>query len=446
MNRQPTYNPLELLRRWLRGEARHEEERQLEQLAKEDPFLAEALEGYRRYPEGQHTEQVERLKERLRQKGRKKRGLLFYLPRAAAAAVGLAILAGGFWFINQPGAEQQALVFDNQQAEPEQAEKSAAKTEAPLPTPPLAEKKPNNGSARTEIQSDKSFADVPEKSPGPTEKITSRKKQKEASKPSAPPAQDLQQIAQAQPVPSPVESRGLVSEAEEVELYESDKQKTAIAKELEISRADTEIAQARTAAPPSPAGAAPAAPNMRRVEGTVLDEYGDPLIGANILLEGTSLGTVSDFDGHFRLEWPDSLKGNLVFSYTGYSSQQVSPKEENTLRVVLSEGEALLESVTITGYNTSRQEPPPPRPEEGFQELRQYIRDNLKYPEAARQNGIEGRVVLSFRIRPDGSLYDFNVKKGLGYGCDEEAIRLLQEGPKWEGAGQEVRYSVRFKR
>ena len=73
MNQQPTYNPLELLRRWVRGETPLGEERQLEQLAEEDSFLAEALEGYRLHPEGQHAERVERVKARLRKK-RKKRG------------------------------------------------------------------------------------------------------------------------------------------------------------------------------------------------------------------------------------------------------------------------------------------------------------------------------------------------------------------------------------
>ena len=106
--------------------------------------------------------------------------------------------------------------------------------------------------------------------------------------------------------------------------------------------------------------------------------------------------------------------------------------------------------MTVTGYSAAHKEaavtPPPPRPENGFSKLRQYVRDNLKYPGEARERGIEGKVQLSFRIRADGSLYDFNIEKRLGYGCDEEAIRLLKEGPKWEGAGQAAEYTVRFKR
>ena len=181
----------------------------------------------------------------------------------------------------------------------------------------------------------------------------------------------------------------------------------------------------------------------------MLGENGEPLAGANVLLEGTELGTITNFDGRFQLELPDSINQKLVFFYIGYESQSIALGEEDSLTVVLPEGDALLESVTITGYGATRRQreihPATPRPENGFSELRQYIHDKLNYPEAARENGIEGKVKLKFSIQPDGSPGNFEVKRSLGYGCDQEAIRLLKEGPKWKGAGQEVIYSVRFK-
>ncbi|TAF66958.1 MAG: energy transducer TonB [Cytophagales bacterium] len=72
----------------------------------------------------------------------------------------------------------------------------------------------------------------------------------------------------------------------------------------------------------------------------------------------------------------------------------------------------------------------------------QFIYANLRYPEAARTQSIEGRVFVQFIIEKDGSLSNFAIVKGLGHGCDEEAIRVLKLAPRWKPAyqgGQAVR-------
>ena len=76
------------------GETPLEEERQLDQLAEEDPFLAEALEGYRSHPEGRHAN-GRTVEGRLRERDRKQ-GLLFYLPAWRQRQFALAVMVGGF--------------------------------------------------------------------------------------------------------------------------------------------------------------------------------------------------------------------------------------------------------------------------------------------------------------------------------------------------------------
>jgi protein TonB len=61
----------------------------------------------------------------------------------------------------------------------------------------------------------------------------------------------------------------------------------------------------------------------------------------------------------------------------------------------------------------------------GIKAIRQLIRENLQYPEAARGAGIEGTVYLKYAINYQGGVSDVKVVSGLGYGCDEEAIRLV---------------------
>ncbi|MEP2670429.1 MAG: TonB family protein [Cyclobacteriaceae bacterium] len=65
-----------------------------------------------------------------------------------------------------------------------------------------------------------------------------------------------------------------------------------------------------------------------------------------------------------------------------------------------------------------------------------YISDKMKYPAQARRIGVEGRVFVQFVINVDGSLTDIKVIKGIGAGCDEEAIRVLQSAPPWKPGKQ----------
>ncbi len=73
-------------------------------------------------------------------------------------------------------------------------------------------------------------------------------------------------------------------------------------------------------------------------------------------------------------------------------------------------------------------------PKGGMIDFNSYLSNNLIYPESAKKEKIEGKVYLQFVVNEDGSLTDFRVVKGIGGGCDEEALRLLQNSPKWKPA------------
>lgn len=93
---------------------------------------------------------------------------------------------------------------------------------------------------------------------------------------------------------------------------------------------------------------------QQKITGTVTDaESGETLIGANILVEGTSTGTVTDFDGNYTLNVPENAK-NLVFSYTGYSSQTVAIDDRTEINVSLSAGQQL-DEVVVVGYGSQKE-------------------------------------------------------------------------------------------
>lgn len=87
-----------------------------------------------------------------------------------------------------------------------------------------------------------------------------------------------------------------------------------------------------------------------QVRGIVVDESGEPVIGATILIKGTYQGTVTDIDGNFTLTAP--VGGTLVVSYVGYITEEVAVSSQ--VRVVLTSDTEQLDEVVVVGYGTQR--------------------------------------------------------------------------------------------
>lgn len=81
----------------------------------------------------------------------------------------------------------------------------------------------------------------------------------------------------------------------------------------------------------------------------------------------------------------------------------------------------------------------------GQSEMLKYIQDNRQYPDEAKENDVHGKVLVSFIVERDGTLSDVKVMRGIGSGCDEEAVRVITSMPKWkpgEQGGKAVRTSL----
>ena len=86
------------------------------------------------------------------------------------------------------------------------------------------------------------------------------------------------------------------------------------------------------------------------LNGTVKGTDGQPIPGANILVQGTTNGTTTDFDGNFSISV--SSGDVLTFSYIGYASQSITIANQSTLEVVLEEDASELNEVVVVGYGT----------------------------------------------------------------------------------------------
>lgn len=80
-----------------------------------------------------------------------------------------------------------------------------------------------------------------------------------------------------------------------------------------------------------------------------------------------------------------------------------------------------------------------PQPKGGMAAFYEFIGKKLKYPAQARRMGIEGKVFVEFVVDKDGTITDVKAIKGIGAGCDEEAIRVIQSSPKWNAGKQRGR-------
>ena len=90
---------------------------------------------------------------------------------------------------------------------------------------------------------------------------------------------------------------------------------------------------------------------QQTITGTVTNQDNEPLIGANILIKGTTQGTVTDIDGSYSLQASEG--DELVFSYTGFSEQEITVGSQTTINVILQEGTAL-DEVIVVGYSKQK--------------------------------------------------------------------------------------------
>ena len=213
------------------------------------------------------------------------------------------------------------------------------------------------------------------------------------------------------------------------------------------------------------------------VSGMVVDEAGQPLIGANIYFPVNEAAITTDFDGKFAVQLKD-YDSTAIVNYRGLNSDifpltnsqthqfrlnidaavivaneinELSTPEisansvdgvfdEKKQALAESASDGLDQALTVSSIEAS--------PEKGFRKYEKYIKRSLNYPSAARLEKKEGQVIVQFKVLPNGELFDVRVLQGLGYGCDEEAIRLIKEGPSWAAEDQksvrQATYSIQF--
>ncbi len=116
--------------------------------------------------------------------------------------------------------------------------------------------------------------------------------------------------------------------------------------------------------------------------------------------------------------------------------------EETTMEDVVFEAPAMEDEVADQIFQIVEDAPVP---KGGLESFYNYVAENLRYPQQAIRMGVTGNVFLKFVVEKDGRLTDVQAVKGIGSGCDEEAVRVLASAPAWipgKQRGRPVRVSM----
>ena len=216
-----------------------------------------------------------------------------------------------------------------------------------------------------------------------------------------------------------------------------------------------------------------------KVSGTVLAaDTKIPVIGASVIIRGTTNGTLTDLDGKFTLI---GLKKDDVIqvSFVGFQTRSVIVKDESPLTIMLDDAVQNLDEMVVVGYASNGVGAPSsdsdkkvvavvdiPKVKEtpqekvifqvveempefpgGMAEAMKFLAKNIKYPVVAQEAKIEGRVIVQFVIERDGSVSDAKVMRGVNSELDAEAIRVVSMMPKWipgkqRGKAVAVKYTM----
>ena len=186
--------------------------------------------------------------------------------------------------------------------------------------------------------------------------------------------------------------------------------------------------------------------------GRVMDAENNPLPFVSITNEGEKAGTYSDANGYFTLTSPDSVM-NVQIRSVGFENNNVALRSNvNNNQVVLQENRSNLSEVVVTGNNTnsirsqemrkSNIKIEEPDPVDGWNMYDTYLVNNIIIPDEKIIKQIDGMVELSFDINKKGRPENIKIEKSLCKSCDEEAIRLVKQGPKWKKSKKNIRARV----
>ncbi len=429
--------------RYLKGKMSPKESHEFEKQLLQDDFENEAFDGLAQLKPDELTADFNQLRSELASKTRKRNYMVYW--RVAAAILFLAI----FSFVTYYFIESNST-------------REIAQSSEDLP------EKEGGLIAKKEIVTEDSMQEQSERIIAYKQEIKEEPKEIQQKPPELPQVDEMTEIVEIEDaedllaVDLNTTQEIEMEAAEPAELPTIDREELAGAPlELE-TEGDENKTMAREAVPPTAMKQSRYAARIRDVRtitGKIVSREDDEAIpGVNVIVKGSNLGTVTDFEGNYSIDVPKDKDVTLVYSYIGFSSEEVEVKDKDNIDVNIEPDVNSLSEIVVTGYGVDKDvgnapySYTPPMPKGGNGLFREYIEQNIRYPSAGLDEKIKGTVKLKFSVGIHGEISNMEIVKSLGTDFDREAIRLVTEGPAWEPAiendstiTKEVKVKIRFR-
>lgn len=375
---------------YIRGLRKGKEAHRLEKESMQDPFLADAMDGYSQVEES-HEQQIEQLRAQVAARSTKRKNT-YAITWSIAASLVIGIGIGSYFLFLKNDMNEDVFI----------AKETAYSEEMVVKTP--------------------------------------KEKEEIAALPAVKAKQDSthESALAVNRQAAPLAAAPIMEEAIEATANEQ----TAIMADENVGLADT--------SQPVPSKhkmrmAQASSPKDNKIKGRVTDENGEPIVGASISYKGTTVGTITDLNGEFSIT---KKEGNdkLTAQYIGYNTVEMPVDTSKTMLIAMNADNQKLDEVVVVGYGKKKKiaNARTPEPVMGMRKYRKYLKENLIRPTDKSCADVKGKVVLAFRVDAKGRPYQIEVKESLCESCDKEAIRLVQEGADWTYGNIPVEITVKF--
>ena len=413
---------------YIRGLRKGKEAHRLEKESMQDPFLADAMDGYNQV-EGNHEQRIEKLRMQVSaHSAKKKNTYAITWSIAACLIIGFGI-SSYFLFLKKSMTDEVFIAEES--VSTKLAEPAAPPTPA-IPATPTVPATPQKeiALATTKVKTDST----------PISEITARQADKKDM------IAKIQTTSQPQGAPV-----AAVPMMEEVSEETAALQEVVATIDTFESESDKKMKLAKVAT---------ILPQNNMIKGRVTDEKGEPLIGASVTYKGTNIGTITNMNGEFSLVKKDDKK-RLTAEYIGYDPVEIRVDTSRTMLIAMNENKQTLNEVVVVGYGAKKNKKSTTlgsdakvkeqtekeitlQPVIGKRSYQKYLKEHLVRPTDEKCAQVKGKVVLTFLINKEGRPFYIKVKESLCESADKEAIRLIQEGPDWIYGNKLVEVTVKF--
>ena len=407
---------------YIRGLRKGKEAHRLERESMQDPFLADAMDGYSQV-EGNHEQRIEKLRMQVSAHSAKKKNTrAITWSIAACLVIGFGI-SSYFLFLKKSMTDEVFIAKESVSSK--LAEPAIPPTPA-IPATPTVPATPQKeiALATAKVKTDSTPAS---KYSTPISEITARQADKKDM------IAKIQTTSQPQGAPV-----AAVPMMEEVSEETAALQEVVATIDTFESESDKKMKMAKVAT---------ILPQNNMIKGRVTDEKGEPLIGASVTYKGTNIGTITNMNGEFSLVKKDDKK-RLTAQFIGYDPVEIRVDTSRTMLIAMNENKQALNEVVVVGYGAKKNKKSvtagtvvngneqankdiTPQPVIGKRKFQKYLKENLVRPTDEKCAQVKGKVVLTFLVNKEGRPFSIKVKESLCESSDKEAIRLIQEGPDW---------------